>query len=141
MSLRRTLGVWLLLSVLMTGNGILREIALVPWLGRAAADLVSAASGIAIILTVTGAFLRPLAGLPSARPGRVALVWLGLTVAFEFLFGHYVDGKSWAELLANYAVWRGRLWPVVLAVIGISPFLWTRWSTHGARGGHTSLVT
>jgi hypothetical protein len=139
-SLRRTLGVWLLLSVLMTGNGILREVALVPWLGRAAADPLSAASGIAIILAVTGAFLRPLAGLPSARPGRVALVWLGLTVAFELLFGHYVDGKSWTELLADYAVWRGRLWPVVLAVIGVAPFLWTRWSTPGARGGRTSLV-
>jgi len=27
---------------------------------------------------------------------------LALTVAFEFLFFHYVGGRSWSKLLANY---------------------------------------
>jgi hypothetical protein len=140
MSLRRILGVWLLLAVLMTCNGILREAALVPWFGRTAADLLSPALGIGIILAATRPLLRPFAGLPSARPGRLALAWLGLTVAFEFLFGHYVDGKSWGDLLANYALWRGRLWPVVLATIGIAPFLWTWWPVRGAAANRPSAV-
>jgi hypothetical protein len=37
-----------------------------------------------------------------------------------------VDGKSWGELAANYAIWRGRLWPAVLATVVIAPFLWAR---------------
>jgi hypothetical protein len=123
----RVLGVWLLLCGAMVGNGILREAALVPALKRSAADIVSAALGVTIILAVTRPFLHRFAGQPGAHPARVAGAWLGLTVAFEFLFGHYVDGKSWGELLANYAVWRGKLWPLVLLTVAIAPFLWTRW--------------
>jgi hypothetical protein len=50
-----------------------------------------------------------------------------LTVAFEFLIGRYVDHKSWADLVGNYAIWRGRLWPIVLLVLALTPFLWGRW--------------
>lgn len=69
---------------------------------------------------------RPLAGLPSARPGRTALAWVGLTVLFELAVGRWVDGKSRGELVADYALWRGRLWPVVLAAVAVAPLLWTR---------------
>lgn len=126
MSIRRTLGVWALLAVAMTANGILREVALAPALGRTGADVLSAALGIAIILATTRPFLRPLAGAASAHPARIALAWVALTVAFEFVVGRWVDGKSWTELLANYAIWRGRLWPLVLATVAAAPFLWTR---------------
>jgi hypothetical protein len=126
MNVRRVLGVWSLICVAMIGNGIFREAALVPAVKRTAADIVSAALGITIVLGVTRLFLRRFAGRPDAHPGRVALAWLGMTVGFEFLFGHYVDGKSWGELAANYAIWRGRLWPVVLATVVLAPFLWTR---------------
>ena len=132
LSFRRVLGAWLLLAALMTANGIAREALLVPTFGRGVADVLSAALGIAIILAATRPFLRPLAGLPSAHPGRGALAWLALTVAFEFLVGRFVDRKSWTELLANYAVWDGRLWPVVLAAVGVAPFLWTRGPARGA---------
>jgi hypothetical protein len=134
MTVRRILGVWSVICVAMIGNGIVREVALVPLLKRTAADIVSAALGIVIVLGVTRLFLRRFAGRPVAHPGRVALAWLGLTVGFEFLFGHYVDGKSWGELVVNYAIWRGRLWPVVLLAAVMAPFLWTRW-VGGARSG------
>jgi hypothetical protein len=45
---------------------------------------------------------------------------------FEFTFGHYVDRRSWAELLANYNLVKGRLWPVVLATLVAAPFLWRK---------------
>jgi hypothetical protein len=32
----------------------------------------------------------------------IGLVWLGMTVAFEFLFGHYVAKRSWNQLLCDY---------------------------------------
>jgi hypothetical protein len=46
--------------------------------------------------------------------------------AFEFVFGHYVAGDSWGELLANYNVPRGHLWPFVLVAVGAAPFIWAR---------------
>jgi hypothetical protein len=127
MSLPRLLGVWLLLAVLMSVNGVFREIVLRPTMGSTAADALSAALGIGIILTTTGLLFRPLAGESTAHLAGVSALLVGLTVAFEFLFGHYVDRKSWAELVANYAIWRGRLWPIVLLSIAVAPFLWGRW--------------
>ena len=37
----------------------------------------------------------------------VGIAWVALTVAFEFLAGHYVFGNSWEKLLADYNVLRG----------------------------------
>jgi hypothetical protein len=126
MSIRRIFGVWFALCAAMIANGIFREVALVPAFRRTVAEVLSAALGIGIVLSVTRCFLRGRAGKPGAHPARVALLWLSVTVAFEFLFGHYVDRKSWGELAANYALWRGKLWPLVLLSVGFTPFLWLR---------------
>ena len=122
----RILGVWLLLAVLMSANGIFRELALKPALGATSADIVSAMLGIAIILGITWWLFRPLAGSATRDLVRASVLLVSLTVAFEFLVGHFVDGKSWSELVANYVIWRGRLWPIVLATIALTPFLWGR---------------
>ena len=54
---------------------------------------------------------------------RLGLLWLGLTMAFEFLFFHYAGGRSWAELLGDYNVLAGRVWVVVLAWVAVAPCL------------------
>ena len=60
--------------------------------------------------------------LPTADAAvRVGLTWVGLTTAFEFGFGHYLAKQSWRVLLTDYNVARGRLWPLVLASVGIAP--------------------
>jgi hypothetical protein len=53
----------------------------------------------------------------------MGLVWLGIPVAFEFLFGHYVAKRSWRELLRDYNLFAGRVWLVVLAWVTIAPYL------------------
>jgi hypothetical protein len=128
--MRRIVGVWLLLAVVMSANGIFRELALKPALGAPSADFMSAMLGIALILGITRWLFRPLAGSAPRELVRASVLLVCLTVAFEFLVGHYVDGKSWTELVANYAIWRGRLWPIVLATIALTPFLWGRWLSH-----------
>jgi apolipoprotein N-acyltransferase len=44
------------------------------------------------------------------------------TIAFEFGFGHFVAGHSWSKLLADYNVFNGRLWLLVLVWITIMPY-------------------
>jgi hypothetical protein len=56
----------------------------------------------------------------------MGLVWLGMTVAFEFLFGHYVVKRPWSELLNDYNLVAGRVWLVVLAWITLVPYLFYR---------------
>ena len=130
MSLRRLLGIWLLLVVVMSANGIFRELVLRPSIGSNAADVMSAVIGTVIILLGTRYFLRPLAGQPIQQLAIASAVLVVLTVAFEFLFGHYVDHKSWEELAGNYALWRGRLWPILLLILALTPFLWGRVPTN-----------
>ncbi len=115
-----------MLAVLMIANGAIREIVLVRTLGRGMAEVVSAALGMTIILGTTGALFRAVPGWRRADSSRLAALWVGLTIVFEFSFGHYVDGKSWGELVENYALWKGRLWPLVLLSLAAAPFLWAR---------------
>jgi hypothetical protein len=59
-------------------------------------------------------------------------LWLGLTLAFEFLAGHYLFRQSWDRLLADYNVARGRIWPLVLVVTAAAPF----WAARARRVFH-----
>jgi hypothetical protein len=53
----------------------------------------------------------------------VGCFWVGLTILFEFVFGHYVLKTSWEVLLADYRIWQGRLWSLVLISEAISPVI------------------
>ena len=52
--------------------------------------------------------------------------WMMLTMAFKFLYSHYVGSHSWEELLANYDIAHGNLWPLVLLWVLIAPYLFYR---------------
>ena len=54
----------------------------------------------------------------------IGALWLTLTVVFEFGFGHYVIGHPWKYLLADYNIFKGRLWSLVLLVTFVSPLFW-----------------
>ena len=60
---------------------------------------------------------------------RVGAFWLTLTVLFEFGFGRAVDGKTWAELLADYNLGQGRVWTLVLAWLALGPLVSRRAQT------------
>lgn len=65
---------------------------------------------------------------------QVGLLWLGLTVAFEFLFGHYLMGHSWERLLHDYNILAGRLWLLVLAWTAAGPAVLWQWRSETAEG-------
>lgn len=48
---------------------------------------------------------------------RVGLLWVVLTLAFEWNFGRFVTGRSWASILAEYNLSHGGLMPVGLAIL------------------------
>lgn len=128
MTFGKTLTAWLIILPFMIANGILRELVLKQLVPSDAAEAISVVLGIAILVVLTRFLLRPLAGKATSQLVRASLTLVVLTVAFEFLFGHYVDRKSWSDLLANYEIWNGKLWPVALATLAFLPFVWGRWS-------------
>jgi hypothetical protein len=115
---------WLVLLVAMLANGFFRVLVVEPRLGEVLARPVATATGVAIVVVVAGAFVRRRAHAGPVELLGVGVVWLLLTLAFEFLFGHYVAGASWEELLADYDVREGRLWPLVLLAVLLAPWLW-----------------
>ena len=44
-------------------------------------------------------------------------------LAFEFGFGRVVRHRPWSELLAAYTFQEGNLWPLVLVVLTLAPWL------------------
>jgi hypothetical protein len=104
-------------------NGGLRESVLVPALGTRAAYILSGILLSACILIVATGLARWMK-LGDARRGlTVGLLWLLLTVAFEFGFGGLVRGRSWSDMLDAYTFRDGNVWPLVLAVTFFAPLL------------------
>ncbi len=122
MTLTRVLLVWLLLAVLMTANGAFREFGLKSVMSGAGAETLSAILGIGIVLAVGRRLLRSSRDYPLGSLALIGLFLVALTLAFEFGVGA-LGGKSWSEMLADYRIWEGRLWPLVLVAVFAAPFL------------------
>ncbi len=118
---RRWLIAWLGGSVLGIANGVIRETVYKDRVGDLTADQLSAATLVALLALYFWALERqwPIATARAAL--EIGAAWVVLTVLFEFGFGHYVDRKSWSDLVENYNLAGGNLWLLVLAWIGIGP--------------------
>jgi len=110
-------------------NGGLRDMTYGKQLPALLANQVSCLSGIILLGAVMFLYVRHWS-LSSARLALyIGLFWMTLTMAFEFLFFHYFGGHSWTELLANYDISSGRLWPLVLLWVAVAPWVFYRFSS------------
>ncbi|MDQ3645598.1 MAG: hypothetical protein M3345_01530 [Actinomycetota bacterium] len=50
-----------------------------------------------------------------------------MTASFDFGFGHYVDGKSWAVLAKDYDLSAGRVWIAILAWVVVGAAIARTW--------------
>jgi hypothetical protein len=118
---RRWLAAWLGGSVLGIGNGVVRELVYKDRVGESTANQISVGSLIALLGLYFWLLHRrwPIAANRDAL--EIGASWTVLTILFELGFGHYVDGKSWSELLENYDVTDGNLWILVLVWIAVGP--------------------
>ncbi len=113
---------WVLMIPVAIANGIFRETVIRPITGELPAHQISVVTGSLGFLGVTWLAFRHHAVQENDRTLLgVGLAWLAGTIAFEFGFGHFLDGKTWTELFQDYNVFQGRLWPVVLLVIFAAP--------------------
>jgi hypothetical protein len=117
----RALLAWLALLLFAILNGALRQALLIPHLGERAGHIVSTLLLSAIILGAAWVLL-PWIRTGTARDAWiVGALWLVLTVAFEFLGGHYLFGDPWVDLLAAYNVAQGQIWVLVLVSTLLAP--------------------
>jgi hypothetical protein len=117
----KAVALWFLLVVLAIANGTLREKVLSPGLGASVGLQISGVTLSFAILLVSWFALPWYGPLRSLQYWLIGLLWLLMTVLFEFGFGHFIAHKSWAELLDAYNVSKGNLWVIVLVAIFVSP--------------------
>jgi len=124
--LLKALVLWIAILVLAILNGTLREKALIPAMGSFGA-LISSGIVLSVCIVLVAFLTAPWYGtLPSSQYWLLGLFWLFLTLLFEFSFGRFVQHKDWAQLLEAYTFKGGNIWPVVLAVTLLSPWLAAR---------------
>jgi hypothetical protein len=107
-------------------NGILRESLYKQFLPELAAHQLSTVSFIVFFGIYTWFILKWLKLSSTQDALRLGLIWLALTVIFEFIFGHYVMGNSWERLLHDYNILTGRVWLLVLIWIALAPYFFYR---------------
>jgi hypothetical protein len=114
-------GLWLGFLAIAIVCGFVREKFLVPGLGplwgRALATLLVGL----IIFSLIYAYVGKIKGATPVALFKLGAGWTMATIAFEFLFGHYVMGHDWESLWADYNILQGRFWPLVLLVTLLGP--------------------
>ena len=121
--------VWLVLVIVAILNGTIRIMVYKDCLGDLRAHQLSTLTGIILFGLVIWGFTR-LWKITSARQAwTIGLLWLGMTIAFEFIFGHYVMGKSWSKLFHDYNIFDGRVWILVLIWTTIAPYVFYKLSS------------
>ena len=117
---------WIAMVLIAIANGALREASYGKRMSELQAHQISTLSGVLLFSAYIYVVIRICRPDTSEQAITVGLIWLGLTVAFEFLFGHYVVGHSWSKLLYDYNVFAGRVWVVVLIWVTVAPYVFYR---------------
>ena len=120
---KRWILAWVGAAVLGVANGVSREKIYADAVGDDAAHVISTGTLLALLAGYIWLLERrwPLGSRREAL--SVGAAWAAMTVAFEFGFGHWVDGDSWSALVENYDVSAGRVWILVPAAMGAGPEL------------------
>jgi hypothetical protein len=130
----RSLLIWCAIIPIAIANGAVRDLLIAPRTGDAPAHVVSTVLLCGAILLWTWLTIGWVRPVDTRAAVRIGLVWLAVTVAFEFLAGHFVFRTPWHRLLADYNLAAGRIWVLVPATTAIAPVAawWGKWLNKAA---------
>lgn len=118
--------VWLLLMGTEVVHGIARTVLLAPRTGDLKARQISVFTGSALIMGITYLTIRWIGSRNTGTLLRLGLLWLMLTLLFEFVLGRKVLHLSWQRLLSDYDPRKGGLQPIGLLIMTLAPLLMER---------------
>lgn len=120
------LGAWAVMAVLAVANGIFREIVMIPRIGEYPGHVASTGMLVVAILVVAWLFFGwSTVDYATAELVAIGLVWVVLTVGFEFLVG-YAEGTPPSVTIAQYDVFAGQVWIVVPIALFVAPLVFGR---------------
>jgi len=118
----KAVAVWLVILGLAFANAALRELVLVPGIGKVRGLTLSGVILSLLVLATAYASLPWLGVVRTPALLGIGLVWLVLTLAFDLALGA-AQGECIRQQLDAYLFKRGNLWPVVLLVTADAPYL------------------
>ena len=117
---------WFAMLAIAVANGALRQLTFAKVMTELRAHQLSTLIGSVLI----GFFIRFVVRIwppPSERYALlIGVVWLALTVAFEFFMGLILAGKPLELVLHDYDLPTGRLWVLFLLWILLAPWVFYR---------------
>ena len=128
MFLLRAFLIWLVIIAAETVHGILRGVLLVPIVGDLPARQIGVLLGSTLIFAVAYLFIRWIAARTKLQFLAVGLLWVVLTVLFEFVLGRLVLGLPWERITEDYDVTCGGFMGLGLLFMAATPWLaaWLR---------------
>ena len=114
---------WIPMVFVAIANGLFREKFLANHFNELHSHQISTASFMMLFGIYVWILFKLWPPVSSNQAVLIGLIWLILTVIFEFLFGHYIAGHSWEKLLQDYNILQGRVWALVLIWIVIAPYI------------------
>jgi hypothetical protein len=117
---------WFGLVVLGLLNATIRQVVYARYVSELAGHQISTLT----LAVLVGLYAWALSGfLKLSSPGEaigVGLMWMVLTIVFEFALGRYVVGDSWGTLLRAYNLLEGRVWGLFVLWVGVAPYVFYR---------------
>ena len=136
------IAVWPVFLVTAILLGMVREAAVAPIAGEQAAHVIGTLAFIAVMLAIISVFVSKVTEDVKQRDcWLIGAGWTAMTVAFEFLFFHFVADVPWEMLFADYNLLAGRLWVLVLLTTLCGPAAIRRWLRKRDRGAGRPDVT
>ena len=117
---------WVPMVVIAIANAFIRETWFAPNMEELLAHQVSPLTAVVLFGIYIWFVIRKWRPLSGRHALLIGLTWLGLTVAFEFLFGHYAMGAPWGRLVADYDLSEGRVWALLLLWVTLAPYCFHR---------------
>ena len=115
----KSFGIWLILAISAIVVATFRVAVLLPPFGEQTAHQIGTIIYLIVQFTIIYFFVKRISVRATRRVAPTTLLligifWVIITIIFEFIFGHYVMGNSWEKLFADYNLFNGRLWVLVL---------------------------
>jgi hypothetical protein len=122
---------WIPMLVIAVANGALRQLIFAKAMSEPRAHQLSTSIGSLFM----GIFIWLIVHIWPPASGHqallIGLIWLGLTVAFEFFMGLVLQHRSLALFLDQYNLFSGRVWVLFLTWITLAPWLFFRLQNAG----------
>jgi hypothetical protein len=126
----RAFAIWLLIIGVEIVHGAVRTLYLAPYVGDFQARQIGVFTGSVPIFAIAYVCVPWLRASTDAALLFVGLIWLLLTLAFEFTFGPWVLGRPWDDLLLDFKIWRGGFFVIGLLFLTLAPLLASRLRAH-----------